>query len=498
MKLDNKKTIYIGFAFLIIMMFWQVYDNIIAKILINSFGLNQTESGAVMALDNILAVFLLPLFGSLSDKTKSKMGKRKPYVLVGTIVAAILIMGISIFDNQQLAKITDAGIQEVQTVVVGSEEYPEATYEVIVYDAIDKKAIIENQELSKGDKVYLFDDTLYEAKEYAADIRAIEVREITAVNKQYFVGFITLLFLILLAMASFRTPAVSLMPDVTPKPLRSKANAIINLMGCAGGIIALGFMSFLAVDYKSYTVTFVCLGVLMLIALVIFMVKVKENKFVAEMESTSAEYGIEEEEEATTEKSKMPKAVKISFVLILLSVVFWYMAYNAATTKFSVYASTVLDTGFTIPLLIAQAAAIVTYIPIGALSSKFGRKKLVIVGVVILFLAFLIGSFLTDKSAILIWVVMAMAGVGWATINVNSYPMIVEMSKASDIGKYTGIYYTASMIAQTVTPVLSGLVMDTFSMRWLFPYCVVFCALAFITMLGVRHGDSKEIPVSKE
>lgn len=498
MKLDNKKTIYIGFAFLIIMMFWQVYDNIIAKILINSFGLNQTESGAVMALDNILAVFLLPLFGSLSDKTKSKMGKRKPYVLVGTIVAAILIMGISIFDNQQLAKITDAGIQEVQTVVVGSEEYPEATYEVIVYDAVDSKEVVEKQELSSGDKVYLFGDKLYETKEYAADIRAVDVREITAVNKQYFVGFITLLFLILLAMASFRTPAVSLMPDVTPKPLRSKANAIINLMGCAGGIIALGFMSFLAVDYKSYTVTFVCLGVLMLIALVIFMVKVKENKFVAEMESASAEYGIEEEEEATTSNAKMPKAVKISFVLILLSVVFWYMAYNAATTKFSVYASTVLDTGFTMPLLIAQAAAIVTYIPIGALSSKFGRKKLVIVGVVILFLAFLIGSFLTDKSAILIWVVMAMAGVGWATINVNSYPMIVEMSKASDIGKYTGIYYTASMIAQTVTPVLSGLVMDTFSMRWLFPYCVVFCALAFITMLGVKHGDSKEIPVSKE
>lgn len=498
MKLDNKKTIYIGFAFLIITMFWQVYDNIIAKILINSFGLNQTESGAVMALDNILAVFLLPLFGSLSDKTKSKMGKRKPYIIIGTIVAAVLIMGISIFDNQQLAKITDAGISEVETIVIGTEEYPEASYDVIVYDEITKKEVVEKQELSDGDKVYLFGDKIYEAKEYAADIRAVDVREITATNHQFFVGFITMLFLILLAMASFRTPAVSLMPDVTPKPLRSKANAIINLMGCAGGIIALGFMSFLAVDYKSYTATFICLGVIMLIVLVIFILRVNENKFVSEMESANAKYGIVEEEEVTTEQSKMPREVKVSFILILLSVVFWYMAYNAATSKFSVYASTVLDTGFTIPLLIAQAAAIVSYIPIGILSSKFGRKKLVIIGVFILFLAFLIGSFLTDSSAILIWVVMAMAGIGWATINVNSYPMVVEMSRASDIGKYTGIYYTASMLAQTVTPVLSGFVMDTFSMRWLFPYCVLFCVLALFTMIGVRHGDSKEISVIEE
>ena len=494
MKLDNKKTIYIGFAFLLIMMFWQVYDNVIAKILINSFGLNQTWSGAVMALDNVLAVFLLPLFGTLSDKTKSKMGKRKPYILVGTIIAAILIMGISIFDNQQLAKISDAGISNVESVEIGEDKYAEGTYDVIVYDVVNKEEVVEKQELEKGDKVYLFKDKIYESKEYAADVRALDVKVITANNKQYFIGFISMLLLILLAMASFRTPAVSLMPDVTPKPLRSKANAIINLMGCAGGIMALGFMSFLAIDYKSYTVTFVCLGVLMLVALVIFMIKVNEPKMVAEMQAVDTE----PEEVDTTVKTKMPKDVKKSFILILLSVVFWYMAYNAATSKFSVYASTVLDTGFTLPLMIAQGAAIVSYIPIGILSSKYGRKKLVIVGVLLLFLAFLIGSFLTDKSALLVWVVMAIAGIGWASINVNSYPMIVEMSKSSDIGKYTGIYYTASMIAQTVTPLLSGLLMDTFSMRWLFPYCVVFCVFAFITMIGVKHGNVQDNSEVKE
>ena len=176
----------------------------------------------------------------------------------------------------------------------------------------------------------------------------------------------------------------------------------------------------------------------------------------------------------------MPKDVKKSFILILLSVVFWYMAYNAATSKFSVYASTVLDTGFTMPLMIAQGAAIISYIPIGILSSKFGRKKLVVVGVAILFAAFLLGSFLTDKSALLVWVVMALAGIGWATINVNSYPMIVEMSKSSDIGKYTGIYYTASMSAQIITPVLSGIFMDKIGFAALFPYCTIFTVLAFL------------------
>jgi MFS family permease len=225
------------------------------------------------------------------------------------------------------------------------------------------------------------------------------------------------------------------------------------------------------------------------------MIKVNEPKMVEEMRAVDTE---PEEETDTTEKTKMPKDVKKSFILILLSVVFWYMAYNAATSKFSVYASTVLDTGFTLPLMIAQGAAIVSYIPIGILSSKYGRKKLVIVGVLLLFLAFLIGSFLTDKSALLVWVVMAIAGIGWASINVNSYPMIVEMSKSSDIGKYTGIYYTASMIAQTVTPLLSGLLMDTFSMRWLFPYCVVFCVFAFITMLGVKHGNAQDNSEVKE
>ncbi|MBQ8292467.1 MAG: MFS transporter [Bacilli bacterium] len=499
MKLDNKKTIFVGFAFFIIMMFWQVYDNIIAKILINSFGLNQTMSGVVMALDNILAVVLLPIFGVLSDRTKTKYGKRTPYIFFGTLIAAGLIMGISIFDNAQLSKIKEAGISEVVTVEIGKEAsngktYEAGTYEVIVEESGEQKTV--SMSLENEDVIYLFSrdaEEFYDTKEAASDARSIFVREVRDNHVGYYIGFIVVLFLILVAMAVFRTPAVSLMPDITPKPLRSKGNAIINLMGAAGGVTALGFMTFISKDYQSYTPTFVCLGILMLLCLAVFMLKVKENKWVEEMEQQSLEYGIDETEEVleNNEKVKMPKDVKQSFILILLAVAFWYMAYNAATSKFSVYAGQVLDTGFTMPLMIANAAAIVSYAPIGILSSKYGRKKMVIVGVIILFLAFLLGSFVRANSAILIWVVMALAGIGWATINVNSYPMVVEMSRSSDIGKYTGIYYTASMAAQIATPVLSGFFMDIFNMTVLFPYCVVFCVLAFIMMLFVKHGDSE-------
>lgn len=471
MKLNNKKVMFVGLAFLIICMFWQVYDNIIAKMLINSFGLNHTWSGVVMALDNVLAIFLLPFFGNVSDKTKTKFGKRTPYIFLGVIVSAILFLGVAFIDDLQQKQVEEAGITAIVEVIEEDDE----NYGKFFYDGV-----------------------YYDEKDEAADVRSSEILELTKKNYGYFIGFVIVLFLTLIAMASYRTPAVSLMPDVTVKPLRSKANAIINLMGTAGGIIALGFMNFLAKDYESYIATFVVLACLMLVLLGVFMIKVKEPKLVQEMEEESKLYGLEEEpQEDDKEESKedMPKDVRKSFYLILLSIVFWFMAYNAATTKFSDYAGNVLNMGFTVPLLVAQAAAVISYIPIGILSSKFGRKKTILVGICILFTAFLLGSIATKDTTVLIYFTMALAGIGWATINVNSYPMIVEMSKGSNIGKYTGYYYTASMAAQIITPILSGFFMDLISRRILFPYSVVFCCLAFITMNFVKHGDSKPIPV---
>jgi MFS family permease len=271
-------------------------------------------------------------------------------------------------------------------------------------------------------------------------------------------------------------------------------------MGSAGGITALGFLSFLAVNYKSYILVFVVLAVLMIIALGIFLFTVNEKKLVAQMHQEAIEYGIETKEEAENEenvKDKMPKDVMKSFVLILASIVFWFMGYNAATSKFAVYATDVLNTGYSKPLLVAQGAAIISYLPIGMLASKFGRKKTILLGIVELFTAFVLATVTTSETAFLMYVVMALAGIGWATINVNSYPMVVEMAKSGNVGKYTGIYYTASMSAQILTPILSGMLMDAVSMHALFPYCAVFCALAFVTMSFVKHGDAKAIPAGK-
>ena len=184
---------------------------------------------------------------------------------------------------------------------------------------------------------------------------------------------------------------------------------------------------------------------------------------------------------------------KRSLMLILASIALWYIGYNAITSKYSLYASRVLDMDYNTTLLLAQAAAIVAYLPAGIVASKIGRKKTILAGVIMLTSAFAIASFLRAGSSVLLMnVLFALAGIGWATINVNSFPMVVEMCSGADIGKYTGYYYTASMAAQIVTPVLSGALMDmTGRMTILFPYAAVFAGLAFVTMFFVRHGDAK-------
>lgn len=509
MKLNTKKTIYVGIAFLIISMFWQVYDTVIAQILINSFGLNQTMSGIVMALDNILALFLLPIFGSLSDKTKTKHGKRTPYIFFGTIAAAVLVTGVALFDNAQVNELNKAGVEPVETVEMSQADSYEIVVEInkkevlvtVTYDAGQKRFEYLNdkgeEERYLGNKYYTYEDVKYGKKELAVNHRSDDVAIVRNNNVFLFVGVIGTLLFVLIAMATYRTPAVSLMPDVTVKPLRSKANAIINLMGTAGGIIALGFLSLLNKQYQSTIPTFVCLSVLMIVGLCIFLWKVNEPKLVEEKEQEEKEYRLDEEvvEEVEETNEEMPKDVRRSFYLILASIVFWFFGYNAATSKFSVYAQNVLGTTFTTPLLVAQAAAVVAFIPIGIIASKIGRRKTILIGISILFTAFIMGSLANEETIFLIYVTMGLAGIGWATINVNSYPMVVEMAKGNNVGKYTGYYYSASMFAQILTPIVSGVIMDlTGTMTVLFPYCAVFVALAFYTMFFVKHGDSKPIP----
>lgn len=499
MKLDYKKTIYIGLAFMLISLFWQTYDAIITKILIDKFGLNQFWSGAVMALDNVLALFLLPLFGGLSDKTNHKKGRRTPYIVVGTVIAAFLFVGLSFLDSMQLKKLeTETYLEEQYQVIETFSESSSALEWTFLYvsmngheEAVNIRTIV---------REYSFDESLsladyYEAKDAYYRYLSAEALEVTMASPGVFIVFIVMLFFTLFAMSTFRSPAVSLMPDVTSKPLRSKANAVINLMGAFGGITAIIMLMVFGLDKHSmvnYQAAFIFVAIVMLIALAFFLLKVNEPKMVEERILQEKAYGIVDEEE-TEDHAHIKKDKLVSLFLILASVFLWFMGYNAITTKLSDYAPKVLNMGYSTPLLIAQATAIVGFIPIGMLSLKFGRKKTILFGVVLLTICFGSVYFLTEQTGILLYVVLGLTGIAWASINVNSYPMVVELSKGSDVGKYTGYYYAFSMAAQILTPILSGALMDIPSLgrKVLFPYATFFVVLAFITMLFVKHGDAK-------
>ena len=294
------------------------------------------------------------------------------------------------------------------------------------------------------------------------------------------------------------------MPDVTMKPLRSKANAIINLMGSAGGILVLVLgMVFATSAVKnslmSYTGYFAVIAAIMLTALVIFLATVREKDWAAQMRADSIKYGIEEEEgedEAQTQRG-LTAEEKRSLLFILMSIVLWFFGYNAVTSKYSVYASNILHKDYNLTLIIAQAAAIVSYLPVGMIASRVGRKKTIMAGVVMLTTAFGVASFMrADSPALLMNALFALAGIAWATINVNSFPMVVELCSGGNVGKYTGFYYTASMAAQAITPWIGGWFMDKISYTALFPYATIFVGLAFLTMFFVRHGDSR--PTAKK
>ena len=410
MKLNYKRTILVGFAFFLISAFWQAYDTIVPLILTNKFDMEQTYSGIIMSLDNIFAVVLLPIFGTLSDKTVTRYGKRTPYITVGTVLAAFFL------------------------IILG----------------------------------------------FAPSL----------------VTFVLVLLGCLLSMATFRSPAVALMPDVTVKPLRSKGNAIINLMGTAGGMLVLG----LGIVFKTsasgktdFSVYLITVSIVMVGALVAFLLTVTEPLWASEAEDANAKLDAEDVKENEPKVvGKLSRSELTSLILILASVALWYIGYNAITSKYSVYASEVLKVPYTVTLLVAQGAAIISYIPVGIVASRLGRKKTILAGVLMLGVAFGAASFIKEGvNPIVMYMLFSLAGIGWATINVNSFPMAVELAKNGDVGKYTGFYYTASMTAQIVTPILSGFLIDKIGWHVFFPYAAIFVGCAFVTMSFVKHGDSR-------
>ena len=495
MKLNYKRIILVGFAFFLIQAFWQAYDNTIPMILTNKFGMSQAWSGAIMALDNVLALFMLPLFGAISDKHHSKWGRRTPFVVVGTLIAAVMLIALSFVDNAQLHHISDvAAIDDPAALETIYDREADETLltpggqKFVLSRQFTKEEFtqIRSQITVDGAAVTNPDYT-----NYVMPARQACAWDATAKSPVTLVFFIALLLVILVSMAVFRSPAVALMPDVTLKPLRSKANAVINLMGSAGGILVLVLGMVFATSavrnsLMSYTGYFAVIAAIMLAALVVFMLTA------AEMQQQSVELGLEDKEEAATGERKLSVDEVKSLIFLLLSIVLWFFGYNAVTSKYSVYASNILHKDYNLTLIIAQAAAIISYLPVGFIASKVGRKKTILAGVVMLTAAFTTASFMSAESPTMLMNAMfALAGIAWATINVNSFPMVVEMCSGGNVGKYTGFYYTASMAAQVATPMLSGLLMDRMGMHVLFPYAAVFTALAFVTMLFVRHGDSK-------
>ena len=422
MKLNYKRTFFVGLAFMSICAFWQVYDNAVSLILKNTFHVRDSYIGVVLALDNILALFMLPLFGNLSDKTRTKIGRRMPYILGGTAMALVCIFLMPLAEH-------------LHNIVL------------------------------------------------------------------FFVG----LGLVLIAMATYRSPAVALMPDVTPKPLRSKGNAIINLMGAVGGVLYLGISVMLYPAAKTrglvhvdYQPLFIIVSSIMVVSVAVLLLTIREPKLAEEnraLEKKHPEWNLAEDDGSGSEV--LPAPVKKSLIFLLASIALWYVGYNGVTTWFSTYVDQVMGEGIggtNTCLMVATVGAIVSYIPIGVVASKFGRKRTIQAGVILLASCFLAGYLLTSHSSSitpLMYVAFALVGLAWAAINVNSLPMVVEMCKGSDVGKFTGYYYTASMAAQVITPVLAGTLMKEISYQILFPYAAFFVAMSFVTMLFVRHGDSK-------
>ncbi len=424
MKLDTKRTVLIGFGFMSILAFWQFYDQVIPHLLENVFGLRTFTTNAIMSIDNVSSLILLPLFGTLSDKTRTRLGRRTPYILFGTLVA-VCLMGV-------LAAATAA---------------------------------------------------------------------------RSFPLFFTALLCLLLTMSTYRSPAVAYMPDVTPKPLRSKANAIINLVGYIGGIFSTLMMMLLLRSEKaadgsshyagdqSFTPIFLVVAAFMLASVFIMVLTTRENDL---LEKTRALVAASEQQEGPAAKGgKLPKPVFRSLILILLSVFLWFMAYNAVTTAFSRYCVAVWGADLSTSsgyLMCATIVAILAFVPLGALSGRVGRKKTILLGILLMSACYLSACFITVQTPIM-YALFGLVGIGWAAINVNSFPMVVEMSTQGDTGKYTGYYYAFSMAAQICTPLLSGLLIDNLGLGYkvLFPYAVVFSLLSFCTMTQVKHGDSKPL-----
>lgn len=414
-SLDWRRTLLVTLPFAGALAFWQSYDGIIPLILRDTFHVGDTLAGAIMALDNVCALFLLPLFGSISDRCHSRLGRRTPFIIIGSLLAALLIPLLAATDR--------------------------------------------------------------------------------LVNLPM---FFCVLCLLLIVLSSYRSPCVALMPDVTPRPIRAKADAFNSLMAAAAGIVVLVSISLTVpdVEHPSYLPVFLIVSGLIVLCTVAFVLFFREKKAVDEMhrESIAMRIPVEEidaSEEGGKEKESDP-TVRKSLVAILLCVFFYFMASNAVTSAFSKYASQVWGAGggsFANFQLVATLVTLISYMPMAALSCRIGRKITTYIGIGLMCLGGLC-IFLTQGYSPMVYVWVSISGIGMGTVATTIYPMIMEVASERTTGRYTGYYYTASMSAQIITPILSGAVMEFIGYRYLYLYAIACAILAALPLFFVKKGNT--------
>ncbi len=458
LKLNYKRTCFIGFAFFGILLLWQVYDSWCPTFLTDIFArrmygissaalksgdpekiLNvQWLVGIIMACDNLAALILLPIFGNLSDRTKTSIGKRMPYILTGTLVSAIAFPFVPLFFH---------------------------------YNNV--------------------------------------------------AGMVIMMAIVLMFMMMYRNPAVALMPDITPKPLRAKANGIINIMGYLGGAFATVLGIFLPLSNyinaedsarKIWTIEipFIVASILMVISAFVLFFKIRENKLAEEMKDEMEEgERLAAIEEPVDDDGPMPKANKRMLLAILGAEFLWFMADNAIGTyigNYVIYYLNSVSSSTMILTIIGGVASVVGFAIAGSIADRIGRKWTITTGLAISVVSLVIMCFVgpTGKVTgangefsfpVLLFAVWAIKGFGMALVHNCSFPMVVELCSSKKIGKFTGFYYAASMSAQTVTPILLGLVF-TRTLKWgaLPIYSVILLAMscAVFTLL-VKNIKARKV-----
>lgn len=620
LKLDYPQTFKVGFAFAIIMLFWTAYDFVVPLLLEHAYGLSNAMRGFIMGLDNLLSLFMLPLFGKISDKANGKLvkkwGRRTPFIVIGTIASVVLMVFVPIATMKQQEKgmtkkaeiealrnddafmsdLLGRWYDDAAAGKTGSANYCDLDYlkqNKIDGKAIDRDAFISIRFDSKlkaksgflglGGTTYTYDGEKIETKKEGGKVVLVgnapsgksyqsikenndhynkyvaagmnnyisdEIHENitkTSEGKSSLAIYMVILLLVLIAMATFRSPAVALMPDVTPKPLRSQANAIINLCGGAGGAIAFIIYTvalMFPLTVNTYTIIFASVAAGMLLLLGGFLAFVKEKKLVAKCQEICKEYGIDDfdegeedakatfaeeliaegegdEEEAKAleakrvrkqhkspkvwwnEKTDEEKGKLKSFWLILASIFMWFMGYNAISSNLSVYTTKTLNLSAGVASIISGVSmgiSAIAFIPVGALAAKIGRRKSIMLGFALAVVSFFLIFFFVHAGekaivpAVLFALFYLIAGFGLIIANVNTFPMVTELSTAETVGQYTGYYYTATMSAQAITPFIAGLIMDNSKNEMLFLYSAICIIIAIVLMMFVKHGDSKPIP----